>query len=152
MISGRRFTIKPEWQDDGDSRYTWTAITEANPDGYFKARVTGGGHEHAFPTQMDMRLQHVAEFSPERSPRLGAGCPATRAAIAKAHRNLRAYTRSEDPALPGESQAKHDARTHRKMEKLREAVYTARERVGLSPYPAIANRIKMDRFYSKGIR
>jgi len=38
---GQQITIKPEWQDEGDSDYIWTAISEPNPyTGYFKARVT----------------------------------------------------------------------------------------------------------------
>lgn len=38
---GQQVHIKPEWQDEGDSDYIWTAITAPNPiTGYFKVRVT----------------------------------------------------------------------------------------------------------------
>jgi hypothetical protein len=38
---GQQVTIKPEWQDEGDSDYIWIAISEPNPHtGCFKVRVS----------------------------------------------------------------------------------------------------------------
>jgi hypothetical protein len=52
---GQVVRIKPEWQDAGDENYTFTAITEPNFSGYFKARVSGG----LFPSIMELHLSHV---------------------------------------------------------------------------------------------
>ena len=52
---GQVVQIKPEWQDAGDDKYTFTAITEPNVMGYFKARVTGG----SFPSVMELHLSHI---------------------------------------------------------------------------------------------
>jgi hypothetical protein len=52
---GQVVRIKKEWRDLGDEKYTFTAISEPNFSGYFKARVSGG----LFPSVMELHLSHV---------------------------------------------------------------------------------------------
>ena len=41
IVKGSVVKIKPEFQDEGDSDYIWTAITDENPfTGVFKVRIT----------------------------------------------------------------------------------------------------------------
>ena len=48
--------IKPEWQDEGDDEYTWTAMSKPNPfTGCFKALVIGG----SFPSVMSLCVDQV---------------------------------------------------------------------------------------------
>jgi hypothetical protein len=58
---GQQVTIKPEWQDEGDSDYIWIAISEPNPHtGYFKARVTAKNpSEDSIRSIMDLRADQV---------------------------------------------------------------------------------------------
>lgn len=54
--TGDIIVINKEWQDDGDSDYTWTAISDENPfTGVFKALVTGG----SFPSVMELYADQV---------------------------------------------------------------------------------------------
>ena len=52
---GQVVRIKKEWQDLGDENYTFTAISEPNVTGHFKARVSGG----LFPSVMELHLTHI---------------------------------------------------------------------------------------------
>lgn len=53
---GQVVRIKKEWQDLGDENYVFTAITEPNISGFFKARVSGG----LFPSVMELHLTHIS--------------------------------------------------------------------------------------------
>jgi hypothetical protein len=52
---GQVVRIKPEWRDLGDENYVFTAVSEPNFSGYFKARVSGG----LFPSIMELHLTHI---------------------------------------------------------------------------------------------
>jgi hypothetical protein len=57
---GQQVTIKPEWQDDGDSDYIWTAISEPNQTtGYFKVRVTSKDAADDMQTVMELYTDQV---------------------------------------------------------------------------------------------
>ena len=59
--AGQQVTIKPEWQDDGDQDFIWTAITDENPHtGYFKVRVDDGES----PSVMEMYSDMVTTCAP----------------------------------------------------------------------------------------
>lgn len=53
---GQVVRIKKEWQDLGDENYVFTAITEPNATGHFKARVTLG----LFPSVVELHLSHIS--------------------------------------------------------------------------------------------
>lgn len=53
---GSVIKIKPNYQDEGDDQYTWTAMSEPNQyTGCFKALVTGG----SFPSVMELYEDQV---------------------------------------------------------------------------------------------
>jgi hypothetical protein len=52
---GQVVRIKPEWQDLGDENFTFTAISEPNITGHFKAHVSGC----LFPSVMELHLTHI---------------------------------------------------------------------------------------------
>ena len=55
MKVGEIVKIKPEWMDDGDEKYIFTAITEPDRYGFLKVRVDGGG----FPSVMEVYIDQV---------------------------------------------------------------------------------------------
>jgi len=58
IVKGSVVKIKPEFQDEGDSDYVWTAITDENPfTGVFKARVTPKNPEHGDMPHSVMSLE-----------------------------------------------------------------------------------------------
>lgn len=59
IIKNQVVHIKQEWQDEGDSNYTWTALNDATePTQQVKLLITGG----AFPSITSVEARMLCEF------------------------------------------------------------------------------------------